>query len=81
MSKVTLDAVLRERLNGLNEPLELCDEAGRTVGHFVPEEVYRKLLYRLAEAQCPYTAEELDRMRRAGGGRPLADLWKSLGGQ
>ena len=36
MSKITLDATLRSKLNGLNESLEICDETGETVGHFLP---------------------------------------------
>jgi len=36
MSKVTLDADLRKKLNGFNEPIEVCDESGQIVGHFLP---------------------------------------------
>ena len=43
MSKITLDATLRSKLNGLNESLEICDEGGQTVGHFLPADVYRKI--------------------------------------
>ena len=53
MSMVTLDAALRSMLNGLDEPLELCDESGQTLGHFLPAAIYRKKLYQLAESQCP----------------------------
>jgi hypothetical protein len=31
MSKVILTPELREKLNGLNEPVEFCDESGKTV--------------------------------------------------
>ena len=79
MSKITLDPTLRAKLNGLNETLEICDESGETVGHFLPADVYRKMLYQIAEAQCPHTAEELKAMRNETGGRPLADIWKELG--
>src|ERR1700681_4766991 len=34
MSRVVLDPQLRSKLNGLNEQLEICDEAGKTLGHF-----------------------------------------------
>ena len=81
MSKITLDAPLRAKLNGLNETLEICDEGGETVGHFLPAAVYRKLLYQIAEAQCPYTADQLKEMSKQTGGRPLADIWKELGQQ
>jgi hypothetical protein len=79
MSKITLDAALRSKLNGLNETLVVCDENGQTVGHFLPAETYRKLLFKVAESQCPYTPEQLQALRQETGGLPLADLWKTLG--
>lgn len=77
MSKVILDEALRSKLNGLNEQLELCDEAGRTLGHFLPIGHYLKMMY--PQDQCPYSAEELTRRFQEKGGRPLAELWKELG--
>ena len=56
MSKIVLDQTLRSKLNGLNEPMEVCDESGTTLGHFLPSAQYQKLLYRVAEAACPHTA-------------------------
>jgi hypothetical protein len=79
MSKVTLDPMLRAKLNGLSEPLEMCDESGKVVGHFLPAADYEKLMYRLAEAMCPYTPEELAQAQQETGGRPLAEIWKTLG--
>jgi hypothetical protein len=75
MSKVTLD-------NGLlvkHEPLEICDEGGQTVGHFLPPGVYKKFVYAALAAECPYSAEDLARMQQETGGRPLAELWRELG--
>jgi hypothetical protein len=46
----TLDSELRARLNGLAEPLEIRDERGQTVGHFLPAEPPRHGLGRLALA-------------------------------
>jgi hypothetical protein len=77
MSRLTLDADLRAKLNGLNEQVELCDESGTIVGHFLPDDVYWKLV--LAADRCPYTLEELERRRHETGGRTLAEIWKSLG--
>lgn len=37
MTKVMVDAATQERLLGLKEPLELCDESGRVLGAFTPE--------------------------------------------
>lgn len=36
MTRILVDAYLRERLLGLTEPLELCDEAGRVLAHVIP---------------------------------------------
>jgi hypothetical protein len=79
MSKITLDASLRSKLNGLNEELEVCDESGATVGHYVPAELYRNMLYQIAEAQYPRTKEELAKLRQQTGGTTLAEFWKKMG--
>jgi hypothetical protein len=79
MSKITLDPELKARLNGLNEQLELCDTDGRTLGHFLPAEVYEELFYAALAAECPYSKEELKRSHKETGGRSLAEFWKSVG--
>jgi hypothetical protein len=38
MTRVILDAATVEKLHGLSESLELCDEAGNVFGRFVPDE-------------------------------------------
>jgi hypothetical protein len=77
MTKVILDESLKAKLNGLNEHLELCDEAGQTVGHFLTDEEYRELLLEWADSQI--TPEELERRRREPRGRTLAEIWQRLG--
>ncbi len=77
MSKVTLDNAWRAKFNGLTEPLELCDESGKTVGHFLPEDAYRRLLYALARTQVSDT--EIAELRQQTGGRTLAEIWQNLG--
>jgi hypothetical protein len=77
MSKLTLDAGLKSKLNGLNEPMELCDEGGTTVGHFLPEETYREYLYAWLKAQV--SDEEVEELRQQTGGRTLPEIWNSLG--
>ncbi len=78
MGKVVLDQTLRSKLNGLNEQLEVCDESGRTLGQFLPEDQYKKLLYKAVEAACPHSREELECRRHEKGGRTLAEILKSL---
>jgi hypothetical protein len=77
MTRVIVDDAVRAKLHGLQEQLELCDESGRTLGCFLPEELYWKL--QLAADQCPLSHEEVQRRREEKGGRPLAEIWKSLG--
>jgi hypothetical protein len=79
MSKIILDPDLKARLNGLNEQLEICDADGRTLGRFLPEQAYRKLLYAAIEAACFHDKEELERRRRETGGMTLAEFWKRMG--
>ena len=77
MSKITLDPSLKFKLNGLNEPLELCDEGGATLGHFLPENTYREYLYAWLKSQV--SDEEIETLRQEQGGRTLDQIKKSLG--
>jgi hypothetical protein len=79
MRQIVLDPQLRAKLNGLNKQLEMCDESGKTLGHFVPAELYKKMLYAAVLAACPHSPDELERRRRETGGRTLAEIWKNLG--
>ncbi len=72
MSKIILDADLKARLNGLDEELELCDTDGRTLGHFIPPEMYRELMYAWAKAQFA-NEEELEKARQEPGGLTTAE--------
>ena len=77
MSRVTVDTVWRTQFNDLTEPLEVCDETGKTLGHFLPEEAYRRLVHALAKAQI--SDDEIALLRQQTGGRTLAEIWASLG--
>ena len=81
MDKVILDETLEAKLNGLNKALEVCDRNGRTLGHFLPPDLYKEMVYAWAESQSGITMEELERRRREekGKGRTLAEIWKDLG--
>jgi hypothetical protein len=77
MTRVVVDDVMRARLGGLTDQVELCDESGRVLGHFIPREGVPGLP--AGADGCPYTAEELRRFQQETGGRPLAEIWKDLG--
>lgn len=77
MSKVILDDTLRAQLRDF-DGVELCDQSGRPVGHFLSQKLYRRLLFDWANAQV--TDEELERRRRLPGGRTLREIWARLQG-
>ena len=72
MNQIMIDNPLTRRLHGLVEPVELIDERGRRVGHFVP-------VVPVDADECPYSSEELEALRAEAGGRPLTEIWNSLG--
>lgn len=79
MSKVILDQELKVKLHGLREQIELCDTDGQTMGRYVPEDVYQKLLYQLADSQRPtLSAEETQRRRSVNGNKSLAEVLRAL---
>ncbi|MBI1902733.1 MAG: hypothetical protein HYS13_16660 [Planctomycetia bacterium] len=77
MTRLTIDDSLCAKLYGFAGPVELCDASGRIVGQFVPSP--QSTAISRPEDGCPHTEEELQAARREKGGRPLAEIWKSLG--
>jgi hypothetical protein len=77
MTKLVLDPSFAGQLAGFTAPVELCDPDGRPLGQFVPVATARFA----AQSQdgCPYSTEELERMRQETGGRSLREIWSSLG--
>jgi len=76
MGKIVLDSVLKEKLHGMSEPLEVFDESGKTLGYVLPLAEYHKRLR--PNQDIPFTEAELDAFRKAGGGGPLSDFWKRM---
>jgi hypothetical protein len=76
MTKVTVDQTLRSKLNGFNGQIELCDEAGRTVGFFLTADEYKRLI--LEWAKLKYPAEELKRRYQEPGERSTAEVLARL---
>jgi hypothetical protein len=75
MNRIMIEDPLKGQFAALIEPVEIVDQTGRSLGHFVPTHAM------LASDECPYSAEELERMRSEEGGRPLSEIWKSLGAE
>jgi hypothetical protein len=73
MNRITVGRPLTAQLEHLAVPVEVVDETGRPLGHFVPR------LATVASDECPYGPDELDAMRGEQGGRPLSEIWMSLG--
>ena len=74
MTRVTLDSETVAKLHNLQENLEVCDEAGRLLGYFVPTE--DKAMYANVDAQV--SEAELDRREAEEVGRPLAEIIQDL---
>jgi hypothetical protein len=77
MTRVVIDQSIRSKLNDLGGQIDLCDEAGRTVGYFLPADLHHKLI--LAWAKADVSDEELERRRKEPGGRTLQEIWRDLG--
>ena len=73
MNRITVNEPLTSQLDALGRPVALCDENGRVLGHFVPA------VEPSVSDDCPYTEEELARMRAEEGGRSLPEIWRTLG--
>ena len=77
MTQIRVDDSLKQKLGGLDEPVELCGPDGRVLGRYLPEEEYREILY--GSVEIPYSEEEIARRRAERGGCTLAEIWKRLG--
>jgi hypothetical protein len=67
MIAITLDPELRSKLNGLDERVEVRDENGLIVGHFLPDQLYTHLLYSWAKQEFADEDEHNRAMAEPGG--------------
>jgi hypothetical protein len=75
MTRVIVDAALRDKLQNTNNLVELCDESGKTLGFFT-----QTLPAHIPPAwRSPFSDDEIQKRRQERGGRPLADILKDLG--
>lgn len=79
MEKLELDTALRSKLGSLSKHIEVCDESGAIVGHFLPATLYDDLFYAALAQETPYTPEELRARLDKTGGRSLKEIWRDLG--
>jgi hypothetical protein len=77
MEKICLDAASRAQLSGFSTPVEVCDESGQTLGHFLPAPLYGQIL--VAWSRAEISDEELERRRNEPGGSSLQEIWERLG--
>ncbi len=78
MNKLVVDEGFRSKLQDAHSRLELCDEAGNTLGYFVPASERQRLLY--AWARGEFTDEEIERARAEPGGFSIAQILADLPG-
>lgn len=78
MDKLTIDPTLLHRFGELHAPTEVCDESGKTLGHYLPAPLYEELFYSALAAESPHSKEELKLRHRETGGRPLHEILNEL---
>ena len=76
MSIVIADRELQSRLSDVNEA-ELLDPSGVSLGRFLSEQGFRRLVIEWANANIATT--ELEASLREPGGCSLSEVWKRLG--
>ena len=74
MSRIVVtDAGLLAQFQVVGSRTEICDPSGKVLGTYSPQSVEPPY-----GVKSPYSAAELDEFEREPG-RPLAEVWKSLG--
>jgi hypothetical protein len=74
MTQITIDAPTSAKLKDAREMVELRDESGRIVGHFLPgppRDANGNII-------VPFSEVELERRSQERSGRPLKDILNDL---
>ena len=74
MSRLIVDLSTQTQLANVYETLELCDDSGRVLGHFIPALDWS----RCKGIEPQISEEELQRREQQGGGRSLAQILADL---
>jgi hypothetical protein len=72
MPTVVVDKELREKLKDLDHEVVFCDEGGKTVGRYLPEAEYMKMLYE--RARHMFSDVELNAVSQEPGGFTTAEV-------
>ena len=76
MNRKIVDSAIRSQLDDLGTELEFCDEAGRTLGYFVPVPDRERELYDWAKGE--FTDAEIERAREEPGGLTIDEMLYGL---
>ena len=74
MNRLVVDSATLARLRDVRQTLELCDDSGHVVGHFVPTVDHSQY----SDLEPQISEDELDRRERVRGGRSLAEILTDL---
>jgi hypothetical protein len=74
MARITINAETVAKLKDAREMVELRDEAGRIVGHFLPGPPRDEN----GQIILPFSEDELDELSKQEGGRALKDILNDL---
>jgi CRISPR/Cas system-associated endonuclease Cas1 len=79
MTQIILPDAAISQLAAAQDPVVICDAAGKVLGTFFPETEHDPSLY--AGVESPLTPEERERRLREPGRKTLTQIWKELGRQ
>ena len=77
MSSLILEQASIDKLKAVEASVAVCDADGNVVGFFHPAATPDSV----DQYECPVSEDELLRRARQGGGRPLAEIVRELGGK
>ncbi len=76
MNRVVVDTTVLSKLDNLSSALELCDEAGVTLGYFLPAADRQRQVYDWAREA--FSEKEIDAARQQSGGVTTEELLARL---
>jgi hypothetical protein len=74
MSRLIVDLEMKAKLHNVKDVLEICDDSGHVLGHFIPFVDPRSI----KNMEPKISEEEVQRRTRRGGGRELTAILSDL---